>query len=198
MRRDINFFSVYRSSSQVDETGKFKIISLSVLSGSLVFVLFIFVFLKVADLGVTRSATDVNSFLKSGAVSKAVSVLNDANSKNVALRQYKNQADLINSAFASLPKPDSKLFADIASKEPADVTIYSFSYNGGVLTLNCTCNGKDSPAVFAHALVLDGKYKNITCQSVQEGTASGAAAGAAVPAGKFTFAISLTLTGGAS
>jgi Tfp pilus assembly protein PilN len=191
MRRDINFFSVYRSPS--DGFGdKFKLISLSLLAGSLIIVLVIFSYLKFTDLSIIGAASVQNAYLQTSSVSQAKNTLDSAKSKLAALAQYKQAADRVSSEFTALPQLDSELLAAIAGMEPSDVTVNSIDYSGAVLTLNCSCTNNLSPAVFVHTLGTSSKFSSVNYTGVTGGTASTSVTNA------YSFTVTITLKGGST
>jgi hypothetical protein len=196
VRRDINFFSVYRPSQDSGGWDKFKLISLSLLAGSLIIVLGIYCYFKFADFAV-RSAVDAeNAYLQSSSLSQAKKTLESTKKKLAVLDQYKKSADRVSSGFAALPKIGSELFSTIAGMEPADTTVKSIAYSNGALTLNCTCTDNQSPAVFAYTLEKSGRFSNVNYSGVSAGTA-GTGSGSAA-ANFYSFTVIITLKGGAS
>lgn len=166
MRRDINFFSVYRASSDRYSSNKFNSISLSILAGSFIIVLGIFSYLKIADLVIGSANNEQTAYLQSPAVAKAEQSYSAAKSKLAALNGYVQAAERVSAGFASLPKLDSPLLAAIAKAEPRDVQVSSLAFAGGALTLTCTSPEINSAAIFVHTLQKNDEFSNVNFSGV--------------------------------
>ena len=191
MRRDINFFSVYRPSQSSSELDKFKILSLSLLAGSLVLILIIFSSLKITDLSVINNINSENAYLQNSSVSQAKIKLENTNEKIAALNSYKQAANETSSEYTKIPKIDSKVMKTIAGMQPNDVSAQNISYMGGVLSLKCQCTDSQSPANFVHALEKSGKFENVNYSGMSNGDEKSSGSGA------YSFTVVITLKGGA-
>ena len=190
MRRDINFFSVYRAPADGEFSNKFNIIALSILAGSIIIVLGIFSYLKIADL-TTISANNAGiSYLQSPTVAKAEKILGTTRSKLAALNSYEQAAERVSYGFASLPKLDSSLLTEIAKTEPKDLNIQSFTYLNGAVTLTCTSSQSNSAAVFVHALQKTKKFSNVNYSGVTSAVAGSKST--------YSFTVLITLMGESS
>lgn len=165
MRKDIDFFSGYRTTAD-HLYDKFKIISLSLLIGSLVIVLLISGFLGISDLSVRHTIGEMNSYLQSPEVVQAKKTVQTAQSEISALNNYKQAAENVIAGYYLFPKIDSALFKTVASMQPSDVKTNSIAYNGTILTLTCTCDNPSSPAIFVHSLETSGKFESVNYSTV--------------------------------
>lgn len=187
MRRDINFFSVYRTTADTLDD-KFKIISLSLLVGSLVIVLATFASLKLSDISVRRSIDEANAYLQTPEVVEAKKAVEEDMAKIASLNKYKQAALRVSSGCAEFPKIDSELFRAIAGMMPSDVEAESITYDGKTIALTCTCKDSASPAVFVHALDSSGRFKSVNYSALE------AAAGS--NGGSYSFSVAISLKGG--
>lgn len=190
MRKDVNFFSIYHSSTDSLED-KFKLVSLSLLVGSLVLVLAVFTYLKISDLSALRGIEKCSTYLQSSDVLQAKKTLEADKAKISALNRYKQAAQKVSSGYAQFPKVNSKLLETIAGMEPSDVEAKTITYDGKALTLICTCRDSQSPAVFVHCLDKSGKFQFVNysaLESAAEVTSNGS---------YYSFSVVITLKGGA-
>ncbi len=185
MRRDINFFSVYRSQINVESQDKFKVAALSICVGSLIVVLGIFSYFKYSDLSAQNSMLSASSFLQSPQLAQAQQKIADGSSKITALNAYLKAAKSVSGGISQLPHPDSKLLEKVASLEPDDVTVTSLSFSDQSLTLSCTCKDNTTPAVFVHALEQSGNFIYVNYEGISSGNGS-----------TFSFDVVITLKGG--
>lgn len=188
MRRDINFFSVYRPSQSSSELDKFKILSLSLLAGSLLVVLVAFSSIKITDISVIQGINSENAYLKNASVSEAKAQLESTKAKLEVLNAYLAGAKAASSEYAKIPKPDSQILKTIEGMEPDDVSVSNISYTGGVLSLSCQCKNDQSPAVFVHTLKESGKFANVNYSGMAKDSDK---------SGNFKFTTVITLKGGA-
>lgn len=186
MRRDINFFSVYRTPQSESEARTFNIIAAILLAGSLAVMLTVFGILKISSHRVESANKSNQSYLASSEVSKINSQIQDAKSKMSAINLYKRAALRVSKNFSSLPQPDSELLAFIASKLPSGATADAISYDNGTLTLQCSCKDNLSAAVFVHTLEESGRFRSVNYSGILKANENS----------RFTFSVKIALKGG--
>lgn len=161
MQRDINFFSIYRSQPG-SEGGRFRIIALSVIAGSIIFIFLIFSIFRISDFVTVIKLREGIESLQTPQVVQGLQKYKTGNEKNTALKSYKKAASDIVSGINSVKGPDTSTLGLIASKEPADVKVTGVKYASGCLTLNCTSTDDESPASFVHALTQSGGFSSVS------------------------------------
>lgn len=186
MRRDIDFFSVYRSSQSDDKARTFNKIAIIILLGSLSVVLAVFGVLKISNFGMKSANRANQNYLASKEVIEARKQIEDVNRKMTALNLYKKSAQEVSDNFKALPQPDSELLTFIASKLPSDTSVDAISYKSTVLTLQCSCDDNLSAAAFVHALAESGRFNSVNYNGVSKTEKSA----------RFTFSVEIALKGG--
>lgn len=188
MRREINFFSVYRAPQESDSAKKFNIAAASLIFASLFIILSVFVFLKASGEAVLSENQKEQAYLKSSEVLETKKNLENAAARLSAILSYKQAAQRVSNGFESLPKPDSEILAAAASKMPSDVTVTDIDYNKGTLTLSCTGTSEYSPAVFVHSLEESAEFRAVNYTGLTRNSDGGG----------YSFTVRMTLKGGDS
>jgi hypothetical protein len=169
MQRDINFFSVYRSSVESDNgVDIISVIGLSLIGAILIGFAGTYSYLKINDTSDKTHVQSITDYLQSADVKKSEDMWNTFVIKSKALKSYEDKANDEVTAFNTLPVLDSGLLANIAKAMPSDVIILSFSYSGSALVLTCTSADKLSPANFVNSLKTTDRINSVTYDKVTQ------------------------------
>lgn len=163
MRRDINFFAVYRSplDSKSNGVSPVTLIGTITVIACIIVMLVLFSVLKMSDFGQTSKIDDINNYLNSASVVSAENTISAVTNKITALNNYINAVSTAYKAFQTLPAPDSKLIDSISNGMPGDIIIDNMTYTMSVISLKCTCVSQQSPEIFVRALKASGGFDNI-------------------------------------
>ena len=169
MQKDVNFFSIYRSPIESDSgVDKVTLIGLSVIAACLIGFAGMYSYLKVSDISTRTKAQNITAYLNSTEVKNAEAAWNKYLIQLNALKDYQQKANSETNAFNNLKTVDSSLLGGIFSKMPADVTLQELKLDNNVLTLNCSCTDKLSPANFARALQADTQIDSVSYDKVEQ------------------------------
>ncbi|CDZ25026.1 hypothetical protein CCDG5_1934 [[Clostridium] cellulosi] len=185
MRRDINFFSVYRMPQSEGESRTFNKVAVILLVASLAVVLAVFGGIKILNLRAVSADNANQSYLKSSEILEFKKQIQNAKTKLSAISSYKQAAQRVSEGFDSLPQPDSELLAFIASKLPEDTSADAMSYSEGTLTIQCSSNDSLSAAKFAHALEESGRFSSVNYSKIFKSNENS----------RFTFSVMISLKG---
>ena len=170
MKKDINFFSIYRSPLD-SESGSdpVTIAGIIIVSVCFVTVLGIFGAFRFLTAGVEMQNAKISRYLSSPEVSAAESRVSAENGRLAALNKYTNAVGGAYRLYSSLPGPSSAILKSVQSCLPADVTVKAVSFAGSTLSLQCVCKDPLSGASFAHALRLNSNILHVEYGGVSLG-----------------------------
>lgn len=84
-----------------------------------------------------------------------------------AIRSYNAMLGALDENVNAYPKLDEDFFRDLESRLPGGVTVQTFGYQNGVLTLDCTAGDPDAFAGFADALAKSDYMEAVNLKSSQ-------------------------------
>jgi Tfp pilus assembly protein PilN len=169
MQRDVNFFSMYRSSAESEHgIDKVTLIGLIILLVCLLSLGAIYARYKLSDANYIAMSKSANSYLQSENVVKSENDWNTYVQKLSMLKKYETKAASEVSVFKTLPVLDSGLLSAVAASMPADVKVNTLNYSGSSLVFSCTAVDKLSAANFVHTLKNTGKFSNVTYAAVNQ------------------------------
>lgn len=187
MRRDVDFFSVYRN--PIDAKGgldRVAVIGLSLIAVCTAVIIGIFVYAQVGSLTLQNQISGIQRYLSRSDVTKAGQTVLDGDRKLDALRQYGTMASSNIQEFGKLTAPDSALFQAVTAAAPAGTAVSDVQYSDSRLTISCTASSSDAAVAYTAALQQTGRFRYITYGGVtQSGTG-------------YEFAIQCTLKGGSA
>lgn len=85
----------------------------------------------------------------------------EASGKLAGLEDDLYALDMLSVFYDAYASFDSKMYNDITAIKPGNVTLESFSYGGGVATLNCTTPNDMPPADYTKALQDSGMFTSV-------------------------------------
>ena len=187
MRRDVDFFSVYRN--PIDAKGgldRIAVIGLALIAVCTAVVIGVFVYAQVGNMTLQSQIAGIHRYLSRSDVTKAGQTVLDGDRKTHALRQYGAVASSNVQAFNKLAAPDSALLQAVSSAAPAGTTTTDVQYSDSLLTVSCTAAASDAAVSYTAALRQTGLFGYVTYGGVtQSGTG-------------YKFAIQCTLKGGSA
>jgi Tfp pilus assembly protein PilN len=109
-----------------------------------------------------------------------------------AIRSYNAMLEALDENVNAYPKLDEDFFRDLESRLPGGVTVQTFGYQNGVLTLDCTAGDPDAFAGFADALAKSDYMDAVNLKSSQLDTQAQIDSGVV----QYDFSIECYLKGG--
>lgn len=185
MQKDLNLFAVGRGGAGGDRNERTVL-----LGGLAVLALLVLVFAGVT-VGVrvlssmTRTQTEqIETYLSGSQVAAARTTLQQSQNVIASLNNYAAAATKAVDELEALPLLDSGVIGQIQAAMPAGVKAITFSYQDGVITLNCTGTDQLAPAHFAENLINNTLFTNVNY------------AGYTNASGSVAFSVTFSLKGG--
>lgn len=120
------------------------------------------------------------------------SELETKQSKLAAIRSFNAMLSALEENIQAYPRLDAAFLGDLEGRLPTGVTVQTFSYKDGVLTLDCTAGDADTPANFADALLKSSYIDTVNLKGSQLNTQAQAENGVV----QYAFTVECTLKGG--
>lgn len=159
-KNDINLFLALHNETKRKFT-KIEIICASVLAAFLVINLSIIVFFFANKVITQNKIDEINEYLLSEGVVNAI-----ARDEELTALIANTEADIayyekLNSYLKSNIGFNANVFQMILVSKPVNVTLLSFSFNRGVISINCKTNDSNPPADYTKALMDTGLFEYV-------------------------------------